>query len=40
MYDLVLALRSRIFEYLREVFRRRALGYLEPPRLEKNEKYT
>ena len=33
-YVLILALRSQIFEYLRETSCRRALGYLEPARSE------
>ena len=38
-YDLILAIRSQIFQYLRETFYARALEYLEPARSEKkNEK--
>ena len=33
--DLILALRSQIFEYLRETFCRRALGYLQSVLSEK-----
>ena len=29
-HDLILSLHSQIFEYLREIISRRALGYLEP----------
>ena len=36
--DLMLALRSQIFEQLREYFYRLALEYLEPARSEKKQK--
>ena len=34
-YDLILAIRSQIFEYLHKTFCRRALGCLDPARLQK-----
>ena len=37
-YDLKLALRNQIFEYLRETFFRRALGYLELAASKKKKK--
>ena len=38
MYDLILSLRSQIFEYLHSAFFcRRALGYLEPAAYKKKE---
>ena len=37
-YDVILVLRSQIFEYLRETFYRHALEYLEPARSEKKKK--
>ena len=36
----LLALRSQIFEYLRETFCRRALGYLEPAASKKEKHYS
>ena len=38
VFHLILTLRSQHFDDLREYFCRRALGYLEPARSEKNEK--
>ena len=35
-YDLTLALRRQILEYLRETFYRHALEYLKPARAEKS----
>ena len=37
-YDVALALRSQIYEYLRETFCRHALEYLQSARSEKKEK--
>ena len=37
-YDLILAVRSQIFEYFRGTFRRRTLEYLQLARLEKKKR--
>ena len=39
-YDLILALRSQIFEYLRETFFRQALVYLQSARSDKNKCFS
>ena len=36
-YDVILVLRSQIFEYLRETFYRHAVEYLQSPRFEQRE---